>query len=50
MASKNQQEFMRDLKLVYRAVSKDAVASALDDLETKWGEQYPIAIKNWYDN
>lgn len=41
---------MRDLKLVYRAVSKDAVASALDDLETKWGEQYPIAIKNWYDN
>ena len=38
MASKNQKEFMRDLKLVYQAVNKDAAGKTLDDLEIKWGE------------
>ncbi len=50
VASKNQKEFMRDLKLVYQAVSKDAAESALEDLDVKWGEQYPIVIKSWRDN
>ena len=45
VASKNQNEFMKDLKLVYQAVNKDAAEKALDDLETKWGEDYPIVIK-----
>ena len=50
VASKNQKEFMRDLKLVYQAVNKDAAEKALDDLEIKWGEDYPIVIKSWLDN
>ena len=50
VASKNQKEFMKDLKLVYQAVNKDAAEKALDDLETKWGEDYPIVIKSWRDN
>lgn len=50
VASKNQREFVKDLKLVYQAVSKDAAEMALDDLECKWGEQYPIVIKSWRDN
>lgn len=50
VASKNQKEFMRDLKLVYQAVNKDAAEKALDDLEIKWGEDYPIVIKSWRDN
>ena len=29
---------MRDLKLVYQAVNKDAAEKALDNLEIKWGE------------
>ena len=41
---------MKDLKLVYQAVNKDAAEKALDDLETKWGEDYPIVIKSWRDN
>lgn len=49
-ASKNQKEFMKDLKLVYQAVNKDAAEKALDDLELKWGEDYPIIIKSWRDN
>ena len=36
VASRNQKEFMRDLKLVYQAVNKDAAEKALDDLEIKW--------------
>ena len=50
VASKNQKEFMRDLKLVYQAVNKDAAEKALDDLEIKWDEDYPIVIKSWRDN
>ena len=35
VASKNQKEFMRDLKLVYQEVNKDAAEKALEDLEIK---------------
>ena len=41
---------MKDLKPVYGAVTKDAGDIALDKLEGKWGEQYPIVIKSWRDN
>jgi putative transposase len=47
VASKNQKAFMTDLKLVYRATSKEAAENALDALEEKWGDTYPIVIKSW---
>ncbi len=47
VASKNHREFMRDLKPVYKAVSKEAAETALDALEDKWGAKYPIVIKSW---
>jgi transposase-like protein len=47
VASKNQKAFMKDLKLVYRAASKEAAETALDELEEKWGDLYPIVIKSW---
>ena len=47
VASKNQKAFMVDLKRVYRATSKDAAEQALDELEDRWGETYPIVIKSW---
>lgn len=50
VGSKHQREFMKDLKRVYGAVSKDAAETELDNLELKWGEQYPIVIKSWRDN
>lgn len=50
VASKNQKEFMKDLKTVYQAVSKDSAEEALDQLDSKWGEDYPIVIKSWRDN
>jgi transposase-like protein len=50
VGSKYQKEFMKDLKPVCGAVTKDAGEMALDKLEEKWGEQYPIVIKSWRDN
>ncbi|ABE56993.1 transposase, mutator type [Shewanella denitrificans OS217] len=47
VASKNQKAFMADLKCVYRAVSKEAAELALDELEAKWGEAYPLVINSW---
>ena len=47
VASKNQKAFMADLKPVYRASSKEVAEAALDDLEAKWGDTYPIVIKSW---
>ena len=50
VGSKNQKEFLKDLKLVYGAVSKEAAETELLNLEAKWKEQYPIVIKSWQDN
>ena len=50
VASKNQKEFMSDLKNVYRAETKDLAEMALNELEEKWGEKYPIVLKSWREN
>lgn len=47
VASKNQKAFMADLKPVYRAVNKEAAELALNELEKRWGAQYPIVISSW---
>jgi transposase-like protein len=47
VASKNQKEFMKDLKQIYQAVSKEAAEEALIQLEDKWGKKYPIVIQSW---
>lgn len=47
VASKHQKAFMVDLKPVYRATTKVAAEEALDQLEAKWGSQYPIVIESW---
>ena len=50
IASKNQKEFMEDLKLVYKANSKDLAESKLLNLEEKWGEKYPLVLRSWNNN
>jgi transposase-like protein len=50
VGSKNQKEFMVDLKRVYRAATKDLAESELDTLEEKWNDKYPIVIKSWRNN
>ena len=50
VGSKYQKEFMRDLKLVYKAPTKEAAEDALLDLESKWKEKYPMVINSWINN
>lgn len=47
VASKHHKAFMADLKPVYRAVSKEAAETALDELEERWGQQYPVVLQSW---
>ena len=41
---------MVDLKQVYKAPTKEAAEEALLDLESKWGERYPMVINSWTNN
>ena len=50
VGSKHQKEFIKDLRTVYGAVSKDAAETNLEVLADKWEEMYPIVIKSWRDN
>lgn len=45
--SRHHKAFMADLKPVYRAVSKQAAETVLDELEVKWGQQYPVVLQSW---
>ena len=38
---------MADLKCVYKAATLKAAESALDELEAKWDDKYPMVIKSW---
>lgn len=50
IASKNQKEFLADLKLVYQAVTQEKAETELSNLDSKWGEKYPIVIRSWQEN
>ncbi|HQS83634.1 MAG TPA: IS256 family transposase [Alphaproteobacteria bacterium] len=50
IASKNQKEFMQDLKTVYQAETKDLAELNLLRLGEKWGEKYPMVLKSWQNN
>ena len=50
VSSKDQKGFLKDLKQVYRAVSKEVAEDQLLLLEEKWGSKYPAVIKSWRGN
>jgi transposase-like protein len=50
VASKDQKEFMKDLKLVYKASSEEIATQELENLDNKWGKKYPVVINSWYAN
>jgi putative transposase len=50
ITSKDQREFIEDLKPVYKATSKELAEFQLDQLEEKWGKKYPMVIKSWKVN
>jgi len=50
VASKEQKAFMADLKLVYKATSKDVAEHHLLELNEKWGKKYPAVMRSWSNN
>ncbi|NGZ90551.1 IS256 family transposase [Psychroflexus maritimus] len=50
IASKDKKDFMKDLKEVYRADTKDLAEEALKALEEKWVQKYPLVIESWKNN
>jgi len=50
VASKDQKEFMVDLKTVYQAISEQSAKENLDILEKKWGKKYKMATASWVNN
>ena len=47
---KDKKKFTEDLKLVYKADTKELAETNLLELEEKWGKKYPIVIKSWNKN
>ena len=47
VASADQKSFMKDLKLVYQATTKDIAEDELLKLDEKWGKKYTIVINSW---
>ena len=50
IASKDQKEFIKDLKKVYRALNRSIAEDNLLALEEKWGAKYPFVIESWNRN
>jgi len=50
VASKDSKTFMKDLKLVYKADTKEIAEMELLKLEEKWGKKYPVVIDSWNRN
>jgi putative transposase len=50
VASKDQKEFMKDLKPVYQAVSKQMAENELEKLAESWQKKYLIVIESWQRN
>jgi transposase-like protein len=47
---KDRKEFCSDLKTIYTAATKTLAELSLQDLKTKWGKKYAIAVRSWEDN
>ncbi|MEO1419281.1 MAG: IS256 family transposase [Bacteroidota bacterium] len=50
ITSDDSKPFLKDLKKVYQAKSKESAELHLDELEKKWGEKYPVVILSWRNN
>ena len=50
VASKDQKEFMTELKVVYKAATKELAELNLEKLGEKWSKKYPVVIKSWQAN
>jgi len=50
VASRDQKEFMKELKTVYTAPTEEAALEQLNLLEENWNKKYSLVLKSWRDN
>jgi putative transposase len=50
VASKDQKEFMKNLKPVYQSANKQMAELELEKLAEKWQQKYPVVIESWQRN
>jgi transposase-like protein len=50
VASKDQKEFLSELKPVYKAATKELAELNLEKLAEKWRKKYPVVIRSWEEN
>lgn len=50
VASKDQKEFMKDIKTVYQATTKSFAEDNLKIVTEKWNKKYPIVTDSWNNN
>lgn len=47
---KDQKAFLKDLKHVYQAATKEQAEQKLQELDDKWGKKYPVILSSWRNN
>ena len=47
---KDRKAFCADMREIYSAATVEAAELALDNLDKKWGQKYPMSIKSWRQN
>lgn len=50
LPSKDQKAFLKDLKKVYQALTKEQAEDHLHKLEEQWGKKYPVILTSWKNN
>lgn len=50
VTSQDEKPFLKDLKKVYQAKSKESAEYNLEELNKRWGNKYPIVLKSWQKN
>jgi len=50
VTSEDEKPFLKDLKKVYQAKSKDSAEYNLAELDKKWGAKYPVVLRSWQNN
>jgi transposase-like protein len=50
VSHKDRKEFSSDMKFIYKAPTEESALKYLDEFETKWGKEYPLAVGVWSRN
>jgi putative transposase len=50
VSHKDRKEFSSDMKFIYKAPTEESALKSLDDFESKWSKEYPLAVGVWDRN